>query len=108
MNNEQEPDKSRDKLRNGIAKTLFDWIDDDGWEWWEVDEAVKNHYRHKADSILSLLDAQRCVWTPFYPGGECNWNTGCGKEMYYDCGVPDFKNQPFCPCCGLKIEVKDA
>jgi hypothetical protein len=46
----------RDELREKIAKTLFDWIDDDGWEWEEVDEAIKNHYRGKAaDSILSLL-----------------------------------------------------
>ncbi len=52
----------RDKLIEEIAKMLFDWIDDDGWEWYEVDKEVRDHYRGKVDSILSHLDAQRCEW----------------------------------------------
>ena len=43
-----------EKLREELAKLLFDWIDDDGWEWWEVDKDVRDHYRNKTDSILSL------------------------------------------------------
>ena len=46
---------SMEKLREELAKLLFDWIDDDGWEWWEVDKDVRDHYRNKTDSILSLL-----------------------------------------------------
>ena len=84
----------RDKMREEIAKTLFDWIDDDGWEWYEVDKEVRDHYRGKVDSILSLLDAQRCEWThnaEYYPN---LYHTACGKVLSED----SLEQRPFCPC----------
>ena len=94
-------------LKEEIAKTLFDWIDDDGWKWDEVDEAIHNHYRGKADSILSLLDAERCEWTE----DDGIVQTGCGTELWFDDIVDEHyvKQCPFCPCCGkrISIEVKD-
>lgn len=109
------PMNDRDKMREEIAKTLFDWIDDDGWEmiehrrtglkWYEVNKEVRDHYRGKVDFILSHLDAQRCEWTE----EDGIVQTGCGTELWFDDIVDDHyaKQCPFCPCCGRRIEVKD-
>ena len=57
------------------------------------------------DSILFLIDGQRCEWTH-----EKEWYAG----LYYtSCGRSidrDIYAHPFCPCCGKRIsisEVKD-
>jgi hypothetical protein len=54
-----------------------------------------------ADLILSLIDAQRCVWTK---DGTIN-----GQETYYtSCDMVDFlEGYDFCPKCGKRIEVKE-
>lgn len=39
-----------EKLREELAKTLFDWIDDDGWEWYEVDKEVLTAYENPTKS----------------------------------------------------------
>jgi hypothetical protein len=103
----------RDKMREEIAKMLFDWIDDDGWEWYEVDKEVRDHYRNKTDSILSLPALREALEQAT---GTCEWaeedgivQTGCGTELWFDDIVDDHyaKQCPFCPCCGKRIEVKD-
>jgi hypothetical protein len=91
----------RDKMREEIAKMLFDWIDDDGWEWYEVDKEVRDHYRGKVDSILSHLDAQRCEWKD---DGYGDYAAQCGGYFSFDHDIVDDK---YCPCCGRRIEVKD-
>ena len=102
-----------EKLREELAKLLFDWIDDDGWEWWEVDKDVRDHYRNKTDSILSLPSLREalekatgtCEWIPDrYNDGV--WWTGCGKLAVYADGYSTEEN-PYCPKCGRNVEVPD-
>jgi hypothetical protein len=50
--------------------------------------------------ILSLIDAQRCVWTL---NGE-DWITQCGAD------IPDedtYEKYPYCPRCGKRISIKE-
>ncbi len=57
-------------------------------------------WAHKiADSILSLIDSQRCVWTD----KNGHRSSGCGKEHAYLLTQFD----KYCRYCGRKIEVKD-
>ena len=54
----------RDELKEKLAKQLYEWIDDDGWEWREITKTSRDVYRVKAAAILSLLapilaDAER-------------------------------------------------
>jgi hypothetical protein len=53
------------------------------------------------DSILFLIDGQRCVWEH---DSEGDWRTGCKAWYAYDYSTED----SFCPSCGKRIEVKDA
>lgn len=54
-----------------------------------------------ADQILSLINAERCVWTR---DGDGDWDTECGR-----CYDHDEVNTPagYCNGCGKQIEVKD-
>ncbi len=54
-----------------------------------------------ADQILSLINAERCVWTRDEDG---DWDTECGR-----CYDHDEVNMPagYCNGCGKRIEVKD-
>ena len=45
----------RDELKEKLAKQLYVWIDDDGWEWREITKTSRDVYRVKAAAILSLL-----------------------------------------------------
>ena len=51
--------------------------------------------------IEALLDGQRCEWEH---DSEGDWRTGCKAWFAYDYSTED----SFCPCCGKRIEVKDA
>jgi len=76
----------------------------------EIKAIVMGHLIHGAlatgyaEQIAALLDAQRCVWThnaEYYPN---LYHTACGKVLSED----SLEQRPFCPCCGKRIEVKDA
>lgn len=69
----------------------------------EFKKEVRDHYRGKVDSILSLLDAQRCEWThnaEYYPN---LYHTACGKVLSED----SLEQRPFCPCCGRRVKIKE-
>jgi len=51
-----------------------------------------------ADSILSLIDEERCVWT-YTDGG---YETSCDSWLFQEQAI-----HPHCPDCGKRIEVKD-
>jgi hypothetical protein len=54
-----------------------------------------------ADQILALIDGQRCEWK-VYRG---YWTSCADGEIM---STPfDLAEQPFCPICGKRIEVKD-
>lgn len=55
-----------------------------------------------ADSILSLIDSQRCVWTK--DAKITAFRTSCGKAHGLNW---NFDYNPMCPGCGHQIEVKD-
>lgn len=57
-----------------------------------------------AHRLLSLIDAERCVWTS--DEDEHRADTGCGKELWHTTPF-DKEYTPFCPCCGKRIEVKE-
>jgi rRNA maturation endonuclease Nob1 len=63
---------------------------------------VGNEAEEFADQILSLINAERCVWTRDEDG---DWDTECGR-----CYDHDEVNMPagYCNGCGKQIEVKDA
>jgi predicted RNA-binding Zn-ribbon protein involved in translation (DUF1610 family) len=70
-------------------------------------ENAYGYYAHDraeelADQILSLINAERCVWTY---DDEREWVTSCGEEILDD---DTYGKYPYCPCCGKRIEVKDA
>jgi len=54
--------------------------------------------------ILSLIDAQRCVWTrrSHYVVENDMYTTKC-KHTVWTC--LDLDSEPFCPCCGKRIEI---
>ena len=75
----------------------------------EIAEMIKKHrvcidwatYEVQlADQILSLIEGQRCEWVQEkeYRTPSCRGGISFGKKW-------DF---PYCPCCGKRIEVKDA
>lgn len=67
----------------------------------KVTDIIREGYLNDAkavvimDDILSLIDAERCVWTSEGEG----WRTECGSYF--------LTRANFCPCCGKKIEVKE-
>jgi predicted RNA-binding Zn-ribbon protein involved in translation (DUF1610 family) len=76
----------RDKIANLIG-------------YWDWDNKTTNQC---AEAILSLINAERCEWTW---DTEREWVTSCGVEVLDD---DTYGKYPFCPCCGKRIEVKDA
>jgi len=85
---------TRDELKGKIAGVIAD-ARNEGYDdclTMDLDEAV--------DSILSLIDAERCVWTL---NGE-DWITQCGAD------IPDedtYEKYPYCPRCGKRISIKE-
>lgn len=67
---------------------------------------VGNEAEEFADQILSLINAERCVWKHEEVWYPCLYYTSCGKfyrEEYAE-------DKPYCPFCGKRIsigEVKD-
>ena len=97
----------KDELKEKLAKQQYEWIDDDGWEWKEITKTSRDVYRSKADSILSLIDGERCVWTEeTRSNGVIIYKTSCDKQaVTWD--QKDFNENPFCQACGKQIEVKE-
>jgi len=87
---------TRDELKGKIAGVIADARNEDydGCLTMDLDEAV--------DSVLSLIDEERCVWTLTAEGF---WKTQCGEEIP---GEDTYEKYPFCPHCGKRIEVEDA
>lgn len=57
--------------------------------------------------ILSLIDAERCVWTEkTRSNGVIVYKTSCGKQAITWEGK-NFNENPFCQVCGKRIEVKE-
>lgn len=114
----------RDELREKIAK-----LEHEQWSHWlvymlnfllpqninrwkrqaetpfeKLSEKEKDSDRVWADKVLSLIEGERCVWVKdevakpeaYFP--SCRDGISFGSKW-------DF---PFCPCCGKRIEVKDA
>ena len=53
-----------------------------------------------ADSILSLIDEERCVWTLI--------SNEMGSDFYRtSCGEASFVLNKYCRYCGKRIEVKE-
>ena len=78
----------RDEIRDYLA-----WVDGTSLHSLSYDE--------RADSILALIDGQRCKWTQIEKGYPW-YKTGCGKERNFN---PNLFVTPHCPCCGHRIEV---
>ena len=84
------PNELRDEIAGVIADARNE--DYDGCLTMDLDEAV--------DSILSLIDAQRCVWTLI--------SNEMGSDFYRtSCGEASFVLNKYCRYCGKRIEVKD-
>lgn len=62
----------------------------------------RNEIVEEVKEILSLINAQRCVWTGDMLNG---WTTSCGTPVAIR--VWGFSQNPFCPCCGKRIEIKE-
>jgi hypothetical protein len=89
----------RDELREKIAHII-------GYHCFpSVIDAKNQHWYYEiADSILALIDAERCVWTEDEDG---IMHTGCGKQRCYDYDIRTaLDGDPYCPCCGKKVEVQ--
>jgi hypothetical protein len=91
---------TRDELKGKIAGVIADARNEDydGCLTMDLDEAV--------DSVLSLIDEERCEWTKIsvsYAGGY-NYKTCYGYEFKVH---SYFKNHIYCPYCGKRIEVKE-
>ena len=80
------------ELKGKIAGVIADARNEDydGCLTMDLDEAV--------DSVLSLIDAERCVWT-YTDGG---YETSCDSWLFQEQAI-----HPHCPDCGKRIEVKD-
>jgi len=80
----------KDELREEIASEAGCY-DPPYWDKYEV-----------ADRILSLVNAERCVWT------KDDWQIH-GQDVYItSCGMFEFyEGYTFCHKCGKRIEVKD-
>lgn len=83
-----------DKLREEIHAILKGLVKATQQDHIDIDEDTET------DRILSLIDAQRCVWTPDKFG---DWETECHGWFSFDHDMED----EFCPCCGKRVEVKD-
>lgn len=86
------------ELREKIAKELYSRYD----RHCQYAEGTWKDFIPAADSILSLIESERCVWTY---DSEREWVTSCGNEVLDEATYGQY---PFCPCCGKRVEVKDA
>ena len=80
-------------LRDEIVQIIFkDWVD-------HVD------LNDTADSILALINEERCEWT-----NDCDGmtHTECGAIRCYDYIIEHvISYDPYCPCCGKRISLKE-
>ena len=83
----------RDKLREKIKAIIAEAQEEDHHG------NLLMYSDEDTDSILSLIDGERCVWTS---GNEGGYRTSCGA--WYDL---HHTLDPRCPECGKRIEVKD-
>jgi hypothetical protein len=89
----------RDEIANLYAKRRY------GRCWQDVEAKIESE--NFADSILALINEERCEWT-YADHNEC-WNSACGMEMFEpEPSKFQFDRYPYCPCCGRKIKVKDS
>ena len=90
------------KLRYKIAGWFFKNVDCEDPHYFPADKA-----RYWADSILSLIDAERCVWTEeTRSNGVIVYKTSCDKQAI-TWERKNFNENPFCQACGKRIEVKE-
>ena len=84
---------TRDELKGKIAGVIADARNEDydGCLTMDLDEAV--------DSILSLIDGERCEWTKQIEDNHEYYTTSCD--------LVDLAYHTYCPKCGKRIEVKD-
>jgi hypothetical protein len=89
-------DELRDELKEKAVNVLNDYIKEiaDGRYGIGAYDIVD-----VADSILSLIGAERCVWIKLR---FQDYKSGCGWPMLDYCYALNF-----CPCCGKRIEVKE-
>ena len=91
------PDELKGKIAGVIADARNE--DYDGCLTMDLDEAV--------DSILSLIDEERCVWTEKTRSNDVIvYKTSCDKQAITWEGK-NFNENPFCQACGKRIEVKE-
>jgi DNA-directed RNA polymerase subunit RPC12/RpoP len=93
---------NKDELRWKIAPVLFDYGIRVLLQEKDPSAPVASTL-DTADQILSLINAERCVWEHEEVWYPCLYYTSCGKfyrEEYAE-------DKPYCPFCGKRIEVKD-
>ena len=97
-------DELRDELKEKAVNVLNDYIKEiaDGRYGIGAYDIVD-----VADSILSLIGAERCVWTEkTRSNGVIVYKTSCDKQaITWD--QKDFNENPFCQACGKRIEVME-
>jgi hypothetical protein len=94
----------RDELKEKLAKQLYEWIDDDGWEWREITETSRDVYRVKAAAILSLLAPILADAEKWRKVKEIAKTTDC----YPICPFVDFCANSDIPCCfGVIVDALD-
>jgi len=93
LRTQRRPTMNRDELKEKIKAIIIEAREEDhhGNLLMYSDEAT--------DSILSLIDSQRCVWT----NENGYWISGCGEKHAYLLTQLD----KYCRYCGKRIEVKD-
>jgi ribosomal protein L33 len=90
-------DELRDELKEKTVNVLNDYIKEiaDGRYGIGAYDIVE-----VADSILSLIDEERCVWTLI--------SNEMGSDFYRtSCGEASFVLNKYCRYCGKRIEVKE-
>ena len=85
------PDELREKIITVFVKR--------GHKGKDIVEEVKE--------ILSLIDAERCVWTEkTRSNGVIVYKTSCDKQAI-TWERKNFNENPFCQACGKRIEVEE-
>jgi hypothetical protein len=91
---EEQRTQEKDELQEKIARIILTY----GFNLLKSETSIPFEADY-ANQILSLINAERCVWTRL---GIGDYKTGC--EWHLLDYTPPLN---FCPCCGRQIEVKD-